>query len=677
MARARRDTQDQAIERFIRDRAAAHEIIFAGPRHANARPPFHAELINDFHSRDAALKLLCWIVFRGGAKSTIAEEGVAVAACLREFNHCFFIGASMPQARKRLRAVRRMFEKNEIIRNVFGDLRAAPWGDDELELSTGINIVAMGRGQAIRGTKTEHFRPDLIIVDDIEDSDDARSPDARKKVADWFMDELLPAADPHVRVRMLANDTHPECLANSLSRKGSGFEVKRYPWLYKDRDTGEERASWADRFPLEHIVKTREQYYSQGKAGIYNSNYLCRSESPDDKPFRRDMFRYAGRDGVEPVVRTWQPVYAMFDPARSIRTSSATTGIAVWSRIANRMIVWEARAERLLPDKIVDALFEIYQTYGPVKIGFEEDGLNEWALQPIRQECARRGVTLPLVAIKAPKGKTDFIRGLQFGFNARETIFAKSLPELEGQLISFPSGHIDAPNALAYSHHPKLAPGVPMYEDFAERHVVVDLDAASGRPCWLALNASPSLLTGVLVQPIDGGLRVLADWVREGDPAALALDVHREVNLECERGYKAVAGPMHFERYGNHGVVQAYRKFHAEVRPAPQPERWRDELRTTLRRTVRGGQAALQVSTRARWTVNAFAGGYGRALKGAQVMDYPEEGAYRILMEGMESFVGMMQSAGGDEAVDSRANATAPDGRRFFTALPQRRDATG
>ncbi len=82
---------------------------------------------------------------------------------------------------------------------------------------------------------------------------------------------------------------------------------------------------------------------------------------------------------------------------------------------------------------------------------------------------------------------------------------------------------------------------------------------------------------------------------------------------------------------------------------------------------------AFLVSSRARWTLNGLAGGYARAFKGPQLMEYPEEGTYRLLCEGLESFLGMMQSGATDEPGDSRANATAADGRRYFSALTHRR----
>ena len=295
----RADPRDQAILDFAADRALAHEVLFAGPRHANATPPFHAELIHDFHSDEPQL---CQIVFRGGAKSTRAEEAICVMAGLREFSHCFIIGASSQKAEERLHAIRRQFEKNEKLIHVFGDLRGQPWTDEKIELSTGITIQAMGRGQAIRGTKNEDFRPDLIVIDDIEDKMSVSTPEGRAKIMDWVLSELLPSGDTErLRVRVLANDMHPECLANSLEKAGSGFVVRRYPIEYIDPDTGARVATWADRIPLTRPIgdkrascdKLRDQLFSQGHADIWWSNYMCRSQSPEEVCLRAEDIRHS------------------------------------------------------------------------------------------------------------------------------------------------------------------------------------------------------------------------------------------------------------------------------------------------------------------------------------------------------------------------------------------------
>lgn len=660
------ETREQALLAYREDRPLAHATLFEGKRHKNERAPFHRELILDFHN--PAIELLCQIVFRGGAKSTIAEEAIDIMAGLREFEHCFIVGASLEKAMERLHAIRRIIEKNERYKYVFGDIRGKPWTDEALETNTGITIMAMGRGQAIRGTKAEDIRPDLMLVDDIEDRVSLSTPEGRKKIKDWFWDELLPSGDDQLRVRMLSNDQHPECIANDLEKEGSGFIVRRYPWEYQDPQTGERRATWPDRFPLDRIDAVKKRFYSQGKADEYNANYMCRSRAPEDKPFRRDMFRHAGQDGVPAIARTWHPVFAMIDPARSVRATAATTGFAAWSVIAGKRIVWDAWARRMLPSEIIDFLFTFNAEYRPVRIGFEKDGLNEWAMQPIRQEQARRRTMLPMEAIAAPKGKIDFIRGLQWSFMAGETIFAKPLPDLEGQLVGFPSGYIDAPNALAYCQI--IGAGQPIYEDFTLEHVREDV-VVGDQTAWLALNAFGPYTTGVLVQAAEGGIKVLCDWVREGDPQDLVPDIVREANLECARPPALCAGPQHWERYANAGLVQACRRIPAEVRRAGLPGAGRNELRVLLRRVSRGVPAVV-VSGRARWTMNALAGGYSCEVRNGQVIVDAEDGPYKVLCQGLESFLAMMHSVAAE--APGHLNATAGDGRQFFSALPKRRD---
>lgn len=83
---------------------------------------------------------------------------------------------------------------------------------------------------------------------------------------------------------------------------------------------------------------------------------------------------------------------------------------------------------------------------------------------------------------------------------------------------------------------------------------------------------------------------------------------------------------------------------------------------------------ALLVSSQARWTLNAFAGGFCRAvLKGGVLGDLPEEGTYRLLMEGLEHFTSLLSTDATDDEESGRVNATTALGQRYFSARPQAR----
>lgn len=651
------DLRPGIIRSFYRDRPLAHAVLFRH-RHKNETPAFHSEMIADFHAR---IPLLGWKAFRGSAKSTRMEEAVALGACLREFRFCLIVGTSLEKACERLHSIRRQFEKNEMLRQTFGDLVGSPWGDDKIELTSGVVIKAMGRGQAIRGTKGEDDRPDLMVADDIEDAESLRTPEGREKVRSWFFGELMPSGDePNLRVRILANDMHPECLINQLAHPDSGFVIKTYPIEHLDLETAARVATWADRYPLEWIDRKRKQLYSQGRAAEFDREYMCRSEVAATKTFRPEMLR------VEPRVKTWQAVYTMHDPARSVGTKSATTGFAAWSWVGAKLVIWDAWGKFLMPDEIIASMFEENDRLSPVYMGIEKDGLAEWLMQPLRQEQARRGIMLPVEGVKAPNGKLDFIRALQPFFSAREVEFAKDLPDLKAQLLGFPSGLIDVPNALAYAL--KLRPGAPFYEDFSQQNILQDLELVRGRPAYLALNAEPSLVTAVLMQIGEGTIRIAADWVREGDPTVLLGDIVREARLEAAQAVRLVAGPKHFERYNSVGLVQAAKRLPIEVRRAPGAEVGRPEIQAHLKRQSRGAPALL-VSDAARWTLNGLAGGYCReALKTGALADYAKEGPYRTLIEGMESFCGLFRAGSTDDEESGINYGYTADGRRFISA---------
>lgn len=669
----------QTQVRLGRDRPLAHAVLFRH-RHPNKSPAFHRELILDWHAPDT-----CYLdmVFRGGAKSTIAEEAIVVRALYREFTNCLIVGADADRAASRLHAIAHELANNEMIRQIFGDMIGDTWSPDggRIVTSTGICIQSLGRGQSLRGIKFLDHRPDLLFADDLEDYADVLKPESRKKIHDWFDGELLPSLEPGYMARMAATPLHPEALPYHVTQDPS-WRVHRFPIKHQDLDTGEWKSAWPSRFPLTEaeakvLKKTNPKVQSiesiengltrKGQIHLWMCEYMCQAESPETKPFKREMFR------VEPQVRTWQAVYSMFDPARTVGPRAATTGKATWSWINNKLVVWDAWGKLLMPDEIIDAIFQEHAEHRPVWIGFEEDGLNQWALQPIRQRMIKDGA-IPLKAMKAPPGKTEFIKGLQPFFHAREVTFAKDMPDLQGQLLGFPSGRIDVPNALAYAL--KMRPGAPIYADFGVRHVQEDLEPSSSRPLWLCLNGTPSLLTAAVVQVLDGSIRIFGDAIREGDPASILPGLLKDLQSDFGRDFNLTAGPLHFDRFHNVGLVAAAAKLPRRVQAGLRPEQGRRVIEDMLQRE-KSGMPMLMVSSKAVWTLNAFASGYSRVvLKQGQLSDYAEEGSYRVLMEGLESYAAHVELGSTSEYGSARFNAMTPEGRPYRSMRGDARSVT-
>lgn len=662
------DDREKYITEVALNPVLAHDALF-GDEHKNDTTPYHRQMIRLMHSDDANGLGMC---FRGFGKSTIGEEAVVVQGALKRTKNIIILCENEDRAIDRLRQVKHFYETNEILHTVFDVVPGHTWQETKAVTSTGVIYQAYGRGQSLRGAKYLEGRPDYILLDDLEDLESVATPEARRKTRKWLTSTVLPALEPGGRVRMLATPLNPEALAPTLA-KDPAWTTITVPIMFRQAD-GQWVPTWPDRFPVEFSLKMWEDMKRLGQSEDFMQEYLCEATDPSVQTFTADMLRV-----VPQARRKHEATYAIYDPARTTHKTSATTGKVVASWRGSKLIVWQATAKRMSPSEIVADMFEVDAAFQPVAIGFEENGLNEWALQPIRTAQAQRGVTLPLRPLRAPKGKLDFIRGLQPYFAAHEVEFACDMPDLRDQLLGFPTGLIDAPNALAYML--KLRVGLPIYENFREENIVAEMAPVRGKPLWLCVNADGQIVTGVLCQMHQGHLRVLADWLAEGDPGQVLRDILGEATLSApssgsrdgKTGVAGVspgrAGPRllvprsHFERVASIGLIKTGRLLTGDVTKGGDIGDGREELRRmTAQRSH--GEPALQVAETASWSLRAFSGGYARALDATE----PAENAYRVLMEGLEAFAGLLRT--GALADDRQANyGYTPDGRRFLSAL--------
>lgn len=661
--------QEKLVEELVASPALAHNFFF-GDRHKNTTPKFHRTIINDWHSQHPRVLDMA---FRGSAKSTLAEEAMTIVGALKQASNILILGENEPRAVDRLRSIKHNFETDERFEQGLGVTQGNIWGETKCTLSNGVIYQAYGRGQSLRGVKHIDQRPDLIFMDDLEDKESVSTPEAREKTKIWFASTVIPAMETDGRMRMAATPLNPEALAPTLA-KTSQWLTRVYPIIYKD-EAGGWAATWPDRYSTQWALAKWQEMIELGRGEDFVQEYLCQATDPASQTFTDAMFR------IVPRARSWHPVYAVYDPARTTNKQSATTGKAVCSWIGRKLVIWDSFARKMMPDEIVADIFTTDEQYNPVAIGFEENGLNEWALQPIRTEQLRRGYTVPLRALQAPKGKLDFIRGLQPYFKAGEVEFATDMPELRQQLLGFPTGLIDAPNALAYMLRMKM--GVPIYENFREELIDPAARIAGRNPTYLALNTDGRVTTGVLCQLVKGRLIVAADWLYEGDAGQVLPDILEAVRLELPRvaaqplgkggpqsvfpsALRPIAPREHFDEYSTLSLRSVARKLRITISKGGAADQGREELRGLARGLVHD-QPRLAIHPNARWTLRAMAGGYARDIDKSE----PQDNAYRVLMAGLESFAALLR--GGLQPLDNSPNfAYTEDGRKYISALAHR-----
>src|SRR3984957_18541298 len=266
--------RDEIIERLARNPRLAHATLFPH-RHGDETPPFHLEMIDAWWSDDPHVGTEA---FRGGAKSTIAEEAICGMACLRRFKNAIILGDNETRAKERLTSIKHELEHNPDIEELFGNLVGETWTETKIVLTNGVVMQAYGRGQSLRGAKHLAQRPDMAFGDDMESEDDILTPEAREKFKQWFLKVVMPALTPVHRFRIAGTPLHPEAWLVKL-KSMAGWKARTYPIRYRNAD-GEWTPTWPARFTLSKVDEIERGYIEAGATQEFAQEYLCQSEDP-------------------------------------------------------------------------------------------------------------------------------------------------------------------------------------------------------------------------------------------------------------------------------------------------------------------------------------------------------------------------------------------------------------
>lgn len=651
--------REELLSTFMGDRPLTHQMLFPH-RHKDTSPDFHKDIVSLLNS---ASPLVVLMAFRGAAKSTLIEEYVLTSVLFKDARFVLIVGSNWESACQRLAAIRQEIETNEVIMELFGDQKASPWSVDEIVLACGAKIKAIGAGQSMRGVKHNEDRPDLAVIDDLEDEQNVHTEEARRKIDRWLSGTLRPALHPtEGRIRFIGTPLHPKALIQRKFEDPEWTSLK-FPLLVIDTETGEEKSAWPSRFPLATIKKLQAEYVNNGNLIEFTQEYMCRAEDVSGKPFKPEMIKpstpTAGREAV----------YIFCDPARTVKSTSARTGYVAFSWRGNKLKIHDALGAFHRPDEIIKTLMDWDEKFSPVKIGVELNGLEEFIQQPLLAAQVAAGRSIPYVGYHAPRDKMQFILGLQPFYASGDVTHAKSLPDLEQELLQFPTGRNDVINALAYAL--VMRAGRPVYGDFTDEHVEDNLSPHAKSPRYLIISSRPAMTAVSLVQYIDGTMRVYRDWVKNAPPQECLERIYQEARMMSAGEIKFFSPANQFDQYTNNGLPAAIKRLNISVQKTPATTRTEGLLAKYMITKIQGVPGLL-VSSDARWVVNGLSGGYSRKLeKGGVLSDQPTDDQYRLVIEGLESLAAFLDnsaSAGDTE----RRYAITSTGRKYLSSLPTR-----
>lgn len=441
---------------------------------STASPEFHREL---WEYACSPSQFIAVAAPRGHAKSTAGTISYGLSMALfREAKHILVVSDTEAQAAAFVGAMKAEILENSDLSALFDVVK-----DDKQEVKLikdseteficafkdghKFRVIAKGAEQKLRGLLWNGTRPDLVLIDDLENDELVMNKDRRAKLRRWFFSALIPAMSRSGKLRMWGTILHMDSLLESLMpppndkltvRDGlKTFSKRRKMWVsikYRAHDEKMTTFLWPARFGKDFFVEKREEAARQGLLDAYSQEYL--NEPIDDSVsyFKmRDLL-----DETEDDKKKRLRYYITCDPAISEETTADFTVFVIAGVDEDKLLhVRNVIRERLDGRDIVDLLLALQRTYEPECIGIEEVHITK-AIGPfLREEMINQNTFPTVIPMKhGGKDKIQRARSIQARIRARGVRFAKEedwYPTLEDELIKFPRArHDDQVDALAY-----------------------------------------------------------------------------------------------------------------------------------------------------------------------------------------------------------------------------------
>lgn len=421
-------------ERFYRPFSTLHDKIFE-------------ILDND----DIQLALI--IAPRGfGKTSSVNLAYPAKKILFQEKKFIVPISCTATQAVMQGENLKRELLSNRMISGLFGPMKSDNFSKEMWITSTGTAVMPRGAGQQVRGILFGNNRPDLIIVDDLEDAESVRSDEQRAKTKAWFFEDVMNSIDrgrKDWKIIVIGTLLHEDSLlANLMDDPG---------WLHAHLSICDDNfhSNWPDFITDKELLALVDSYRRMGLLDSFYREYMGVPIAKESARFKQEMFKYYDETDKEFLGEKKNlDNLVILDPAKTTKSTSDDTaiiGIGVDVQ-GPRIYVRDIVKGNLHPEEQYKECFDMADRIGARTIGIEVTSLNEFITYPLRTEMLRQKRYYNIVELKARASKEERIASLVpfyrlgFVYHNRQVC-----APLEKQLLSFPrSKKDDVMDAVAY-----------------------------------------------------------------------------------------------------------------------------------------------------------------------------------------------------------------------------------
>lgn len=402
---------------------------------------------------DAGHRKIAIAAPRGIGKTSLARTVAMRSILFRLQKFIVYVSNSATSAEMQTENIKRDLISNAQIKRLFGNIKESI--DQEKGMDESFSkaswtaygdtfILPRGSGQQVRGLNWANHRPELVIIDDLENKDEIRNEENRKKLKDWFWSDLMKTEDRYSKgCIFIYIDTikHEDSLLVDLieSPEWASIQLSICDANYKSFDPN----YMTDEEVLAEVAEHR-------RLGTLDAFYMERMNIPiakEDAVFKQEYFKYFIDNGDHLAVdrekistRSLLHV-TLVDPAKTVKLQSADSAVITFAidRTSKRIFWRDIVSEKFYPDQLYDEMFRQVQMYSSFILGYEVTGLNQFIIQPVENECRVRGVHPILMELPARGKKEERVASMAPSYRLGYMYHnANNCGKLEGQLLGFP-----------------------------------------------------------------------------------------------------------------------------------------------------------------------------------------------------------------------------------------------
>ena len=227
-------------------------------------------------------------------------------------------------------------------------------------------LRAVGAGQQMRGINIDNQRPDIAVVDDVEDNENTDSELLQKKLDKWIFGPFLKALARQKKIIWLGNMLQKTSLLARLSQRPKWNPVV-FGALVKDTQTGELKPLWPERWPIDELIEDFLEYRELGLVETWMCEMMNMPGHGVDG-FTQEQINFQPIPSTEDLLAAWLVLDPAFGEAATNDDSSIT--VHALPKDGPPMVV-DHRTGKFREHELFDLMLDLSYTWGSWVWGIE------------------------------------------------------------------------------------------------------------------------------------------------------------------------------------------------------------------------------------------------------------------------------------------------------------------